>query len=446
MNTENNLFKKDGVSFLLPFIMITLCFAMWGFANDVTNPMVKSYSTIFQMSVFDSSLVQVAFYMGYFVMAFPAAMFIQRYSFKAGVLVGLSLYTIGALAFIPAKGTGIFYSFLVAYFIMTCGLSFLETSCNPYIYCMGSEDTATRRLNFAQAFNPIGAVTGTIVAWLFVQNKLNHTDSASRARMMINDPAQFKVIKEHDLNILIQPYVYIGIIIILLLIAIRLTKMPKASDSGSKKSMGTALKELIHIRNYRNGVIAQFFYVGAQVTCWTFIMHYGHQLFCVKEGMTESVASQLSFKYYIIALLLFTIGRFVFTFFMKYISPGKLLALLACAAIALICGVILSNSIYGLYCLVAVSGCMSLMFPTIYGIALKGLGDNVKFGGAGLIMSILGGSILPPIQAKIMDINGTISGISVINISFIVPLICFFVIAAYGFTTSSSRVSQYMQQ
>ena len=431
----DGILRKDGVSLLVPFAMITCCFAMWGFANDVTNPMVKSYSTIFQMSVVEGSLVQVAFYLGYFVMAFPAAMFIQRYSFKAGVLMGLGLYAVGALAFIPARATGIYYSFLLAYFVMTCGLSFLETSCNPYIYCMGSEETATQRLNFAQSFNPIGAVTGTIVAWLFVQNQLDPTDSPTRAKLVISDPAQFEAIKNHDLSILIQPYVYIGIVVILLLLAIRLTRMPKASDGGSSKSLGTAIKELAKVKNYREGVIAQFFYIGAQVTCWTFIMHYGHELFCVQGGLTEKAASALSFRYYIATLVLFTLGRFICTWFLKFISPGRLLAILAVAAMACLVGVVLFNDIKGMYCLVAVSGCMSLMFPTIYGIALTGLGENVKFGGAGLIMSILGGSVLPPIQAAIMDTHATVAGLSAVHVSFVVPFICFIVVASYGFRT-----------
>jgi len=436
---KDSLFKKDGVSFLLPFVMITACFALWGFANDVTNPMVKSYSQIFQMSVFDGSLVQVAFYMGYFVMAFPAAMFIQRYTFKAGVLMGLSLYAVGALAFIPAKSTGMFYPFLVAYFVMTCGLSFLETSCNPYIYCMGSEQTATRRLNFAQAFNPIGAVTGTIVAWFFVQQRLDTTDSMTRSRLMVSDPAAFEAIKQHDLDVLIQPYVYIGVVVLVLLLAIRLTRMPKAADSGVAKPLGQSLRELIRVRGYREGVIAQFFYIGAQVTCWTYIMHYGHQLFSVEGGMAESEASQRSFAYYILALVLFAVGRFVFTYFLKYVQPARLLCVLAACALLLVGCVIGFSDIKGLWCLVAVSGCMSLMFPTIYGIALRGLGDNVKFGSAGLIMSILGGSVLPPIQAKIMDSGVVVCGLNAVHVSFVVPLICFAVVAAYGYRQQSSQ-------
>lgn len=434
---QDGLFRKDGVNYLLSFIMITICFAMWGFANDVTNPMVKNFGTIFQISKFQSSFVQVAFYLGYFVMAFPAAMFIQKYSFKAGVLTGLALYALGALAFIPAKSTGIFYAFLPAYFVMTCGLSFLETSCNPYVYCMGSDDKATLRLNFAQAFNPVGAISGAFIALTFVTTNLDPTPSEERANLMTSNPAAFEAIKAHDLGILVQPYLYIGIVVIILFLAILLTKMPKASsENGEKKSLWLAIRQLAKVKNYRNGVIAQFFYIGAQTVCWAYIVYYGHHVFHDIYGMADKAADQITTKYYLGALALFAIGRFVCTWFLKYVRPGHLLAILAVAAMVLLMGTIFADGIIGLWCLVLVSGCMSLMFPTIYGIALKGLKENVKFGGAGLIMSILGGSVIPPVQAAIMDVKGDIIGIPSLNISFFIPFICFVVVAAYGFSTS----------
>ena len=429
MNTgKNGLLVKDGVSLLVPFILITFCFALWGFANDVTTPMVKAFSKIFRMSVTEGAMVQVAFYLGYFVMAFPAALFIQRYSFKAGVLVGLSLYAIGALMFLPAKAIGIYPPFLLAYFIMTSGLSFLETSCNPYIYCMGSEETATQRLNLAQAFNPIGALTGMFVAMHFVQARMNPMDSASR---MLLTELQFNAIKAHDLDILIQPYIFIGAVIIVLAIVIRLMKMPMDSDTHSTTGILSSLKELVKMKNYREGVLAQFFYVGAQVTCWTFIIQYGTPLF-MEEGLDEGGAEILSQKYNIIALIFFTCSRFICTWFLKYIQPGRLLSILAVIAMVLTGGVILFTDRNGLICLVGISACMSLMFPTIYGIALRGLGDYVKVGGAGLIMSILGGSVFPPLQAAIIDSDATIFGLPATNISFIIPLICFIVITIYG--------------
>lgn len=408
--------------------MITSCFALWGFANDITAPMVKAFSKIFRMSVTEGAMVQVAFYLGYFVMAFPAAMFIQKYSFKAGVLTGLTLFAVGSLLFIPAKTTGMYFPFLLAYFILTCGLSFLETSCNPYIYCMGDEDTATQRLNLAQAFNPIGALGGMFVAMHFVQARLSPLDSATRNSL---SDAQFNIIKDHDLGVLIQPYIMLGAFIIIMIVLIRLTKMPMDSDTRVEKKLGATLRDIWKINNYREGVIAQFFYIGAQVTCWTFIIQYGTRIF-MEEGMDEKTAEILSQKFNIFAMILFTVSRFVCTWFLKYIQPGRLLSVLAVIAGVATFGVIFFTNRNGLYCLVVISACMSLMFPTIYGIALRGLGDDVKFGGAGLIMSILGGSILPPIQAMIIDINHPIFGLPSVNISFIVPMICFAVVTAYG--------------
>lgn len=428
MDKKDGLLTKNGVSLLLPFLMITTCFALWGFANDVTSPMVKAFSKIFRMSVTEGALVQVAFYLGYFVMAFPAAMFIQKYSFKAGVLTGLTLYAAGALLFLPAQAIGMYYPFLLAYFVMTCGLSFLETSCNPYIYCMGSEETATQRLNLAQAFNPIGALAGMFVAMHYVQARMSPLDSTARAEL---SDAQFEILKNHDLEVLIQPYIFIGAVVILLLVAIRLMKMPKAGDTRSKKSLLTALGELARVKNYREGVIAQFFYVGAQVMCWTFIIQYGTRVF-MEEGWDERGAEILSQKYNIIALVLFTCSRFICTWFLRYLQPGRLLSVLAVCGVAAAGGAILLTDRTGVYCIVAISACMSLMFPTIYGIALRGLGDNVKFGGAGLIMSILGGSVFPPLQAAIIDAGVTLFGLPATNISFVIPLICFVVIALYG--------------
>lgn len=425
---NDGILTKGGKSLIVPFMMITACFALWGFANDVTSPMVKAFSKIFRMSVTEGALVQVAFYLGYFVMAFPAALYIQRHSFKAGVLIGLGLYAVGALLFIPANAIGVYYPFLFAYFVMTCGLSFLETSCNPYIYCMGSEETATQRLNLAQAFNPIGALTGMYVAMAFVQARMNPLDSASRMEL---PDAEFNAIKAHDLDVLIQPYVFIGAVIAVLFVLVWVTKMPNDGDTHSDKPLRTSLAELFRIKNYREGVVAQFFYIGAQVMCWTFIIQYGTRVF-MNEGMDERSAEIMSQKYNIAALVLFTLSRFVCTWFLRFIQPGRLLSILAIIAAVATCGVILFTDRNGLYCLVLISGCMSLMFPTIYGIALRGLGDNVKIGGAGLIMSILGGSVFPPLQASIIDMDVSFLGLPSTNISFCIPLVCFAVVALYG--------------
>ena len=415
------------MSYIVPFILITSCFALWGFANDITNPMVKAFSKIFRMSATDGALVQVAFYGGYFAMAFPAAMFIRRYSYKAGVLVGLGLYALGALLFYPAKMTGEYYPFLAAYFILTCGLSFLETSSNPYILSMGTEETATRRLNLAQSFNPMGSLLGMFVAMNFIQAKLNPLDTAARAQL--ND-AQFEAVKESDLSVLIAPYLAIGIVIFAMFMLILIKKMPHNGDKNHDINFVPTLRRIFSLPHYREGVIAQFFYVGVQIMCWTFIIQYGTPIL-MAEGMTEQAAEVMSQQYNIIAMVIFCCSRFICTFLLRYINTGQLLMILAIAGGALVCGVIFMHNIYGLYCLVGVSACMSLMFPTIYGIALTGLGDDAKFGAAGLIMSILGGSVLPPLQASIID-RGELFGMPAVNVSFVLPFICFVVIAIYG--------------
>ncbi|MBU0291046.1 L-fucose:H+ symporter permease [Hallella faecis] len=427
---KQSILSKDGVSYVVPFILITSCFALWGFANDITNPMVKAFSKIFRMSATDGALVQVAFYGGYFAMAFPAAMFIRRYSYKAGVLVGLGLYALGAFMFYPAKMTGEYYPFLIAYFILTCGLSFLETSSNPYILSMGTEETATRRLNLAQSFNPMGSLLGMYVAMNFIQAKLNPLDTASRADLT---PAEFEAVKEYDLSVLIGPYLAIGLVILAMFVLILFWRMPKNGDKNHNIDFVPTLRRIFAMPHYREGVIAQFFYVGVQIMCWTFIIQYGTRVL-MADGMAEQAAEVASQQYNILAMIIFCCSRFICTFLLRYVNTGRLLTVLAIVGGLLVVGVIGLQNIYGLYCLVGVSACMSLMFPTIYGIALTGLGDDAKFGAAGLIMAILGGSVLPPFQAAIID-QGELLGMPAVNVSFILPFVCFVVIAIYGHRT-----------
>ena len=397
--------------------------------------MVKAFSKIFRMSVTEGALVQVAFYGGYFCMAFPAAMFIRKFSYKSGVLMGLGLYATGALLFFPAKMVGVYGCFLIAYFIMTCGLSFLETSCNPYILTMGSEETSTRRLNMAQCFNPCGSIIGMYVAMNFIQARLNPMSSAERANL---SGAEFDAMKEADLSVLISPYLAIGLVIVAMFLVILLTKMPKNGDQNKEIHFLPTLKRIFALKYYREGVIAQFFYVGAQIMCWTFIIQYGTRVF-MAEGMGEQAAEVLSQRFNIAAMLLFICSRFVATYLMKYVNPARLLAAFAIGGMLCTLGVILFQNRLGMYCLVAVSGCMSLMFPTIYGIALKGLGDDAKFGAAGLIMAILGGSVLPPFQAAIIDQGTVLGSFPATNASFILPFICFVVVCAYGVRMYKAR-------
>ncbi|MBR3716467.1 MAG: L-fucose:H+ symporter permease, partial [Bacteroidaceae bacterium] len=414
--------EKKTSAYVWPFILVTCCFALWGFANDITNPMVKSFSRIFRMSVTDGALVQVAFYGGYFAMAFPAAMFIRKHSYKSGLLIGLALYAIGALMFIPAAGTGNYYPFLIAYFILTCGLSFLETSANPFILSLGDKASATRRLNLAQSFNPIGSLAGMWMAMNFIQARMNPLGTSERA---VLPDAEFEALKAADLAVVVKPYVAIGVVIVALLLLMVFTKMPRAVKTGLQDlRLRATIGRLWRNATYRYGVLAQFFYVGAQITCWTFIIQYGTQVF-MAEGMGEQAAEIASQRLNIIAMVLFCASRFVCTWLMKYVKPVRMLALFALMAAMLVMVIILVGGRVGLYSLVGVSAFMSLMFPTIYGLALGGVGDDTEIGSAGLIMAILGGSLLPPLQALLIDSGH-------MGFSFIVPFICFVVVLIYA--------------
>lgn len=438
MNTSPKVIYNPNVvvpaAMLLPFVLITLCFPLWGFANDITNPMVSSFKTILLMQNWQSALIQAAFYGGYFAMAFPAALFIKRFSYKAGILMGLGLYALGGLLFIPSSYLGTYAPFLLSYFILTCGLSFLETSANPYILSMGHQSTSTRRLNLAQAFNPVGSLIGMFTAKNFILSKLDKATYDERMELSVSSPDKFNDMLMADLAIVRNPYVIIGIVIIFFFIIIAVTKMPRFSEDTTLH-FKDSLKRLLKRKRYTQGVIAQFFYVGAQILCWTFIIQYGESL-----GLTKEEAQ----GYNIIAMVFFVGSRFIATFLMKYYSAGKMLATFGVGALICSGGAIILPGMMGLYSLVGISIFMSLMFPTIYGIALHGVGDDAKFGAAGLIMAILGGSVFPPLQALIFDLGGpgyndiSILGINEVKFSFIIPFICLAVVTWYGFKTYRS--------
>lgn len=295
---------------------------------------------------------------------------------------------------------------------------------------MGTEETATRRLNLAQSFNPMGSLLGMYVAMNFIQAKLNPLDTASRADLT---PAEFEAVKEYDLSVLIGPYLAIGLVILAMFVLILFWRMPKNGDKNHNIDFVPTLRRIFAMPHYREGVIAQFFYVGVQIMCWTFIIQYGTRVL-MADGMAEQAAEVASQQYNILAMIMFCCSRFICTFLLRYVNTGRLLTVLAIVGGLLVVGVIGLQNIYGLYCLVGVSACMSLMFPTIYGIALTGLGDDAKFGAAGLIMAILGGSVLPPFQAAIID-QVELLGMPAVNVSFILPFVCFVVIAIYGHRT-----------
>ena len=352
------------------------------------------------------------------------------FHYKLGILVGLVLYALGVILFIPASLVGLFYPFCAAFFIMTCGLSFLETSANPYILSMGDESTATQRLNLAQSFNPMGSIIGILVAKDFILAKLNKLSTDQRATLVADE---FNKVKMDDLAIVRGPYVAIGLVLLVVFIMIYFTKMPKSKDSGGSLDISGTFRRLTANIRYREGVIAQAFYVGAQITVWTYTVHYGTEVL-MQEGMIEANAAAYAVNFNFYAMILFAVSRFVCTFLLKYISPGRLLMYLSIAAILCLMPVIFIGGRFGLYALVGISGCMSLMFPTIYGIALKGIGDDAKLGAAGLVMAIAGGSLLPPLQGLLLDSAGVL-------LSYTMPILCFIVIAWYGFRVGGLAVS-----
>ncbi|WFO15988.1 L-fucose:H+ symporter permease [Cellulophaga baltica] len=414
-------------SVLLPFILITSLFALWGFANAVTDPMVQAFKKVLELSNSQAAWVQMAFYGGYFCMALPAALFVRKYSYKTGVLIGLALFAGGALLFYPAAITQQFWFFCLALYILTFGLAFLETTANPYVLAMGAPETATLRLNLAQAFNPVGLLLGLLVAQQFVLKKLQSDDVENFSALA---EAKKALIRTSDLMVIRDPYVILGLVILGVFILILVSKMPQAKEDGAIPSLSTTFKDLGKNHKYVLGVIAQIMYVGAQIMCWTYIYQYAEAM-----GMSSEDAANYQFA----AFFLFMIGRAIGTFLLRFLSSGKLLMYFSILAAVFALGTVFIEGIYGLYCLVAISFCMSLMFPTIYGIALHGLAEEEsKIGAAGLVMAIVGGALMPKLQGMIIDLGGNkvndikIAGVSEVNFSFVLPLVCFLFIAYYG--------------
>lgn len=400
---------------LLPFILLTSCFAWWGLANNMTDTLLAAFKRIMSMSDFQTSWIQLAFYGSYFCLALPAAIFIKKFTYKAGVLLGLGLFVAGAMLFYPASLTMNYFHFLAALYVLAGGLSVLETSANPYIISMGPEESGVQRLNLAQSFNPIGSVAGVFLSKWFILSELNQADTEARAAMSAESLRQ---IQSDELAAVVGPYVGVALVLMVLWICMALMKMPRVSDTAEAGRLGATFKRLLRNRNWTWGVIAQFFYVGAQIGVWSFTIRY----VMAELSLNEEQAS----NYYIASLILFAVSRFVCTALMRIMTPGALLTALAAAAAVCTFMVIYGGGYPGVYALIGISGCMSLMFPTIFGLAVRGLGEDTKIGGAGLIMAILGGAVLTVVQGQVSDATGSIHS------AYWVPLICFLIIAYYG--------------
>ncbi len=421
---------------LVPFILVTSLFALWGFANAVTDPMVQAFKKVLELSNSEAAWVQMAFYGGYFCMALPAAMFMRKYTYKVGILIGLALYATGALLFYPAAQSESFVFFCLGLYVLTFGLAFLETAANPYALAMGAKETATQRLNLAQAFNPIGLIAGLLVAQQFVLKNLKSDDIVD---FSVLEEASKTLIRTTDLLVIRDPYVALGLVISVVFVIFLVSKMPQSKAEGEMPKIGETFATLGKNSNYTLGVLAQVLYVGGQIMCWTYIYQYAEGI-----GMDSVTAGY----YQMAAFILFTVGRAIGTYLLRFISSGKLLMYFAVLAMVFSLGTIFIQGIVGLYCLVGISFFMSLMFPTIYGIALGDLSEEQsKVGSAGLVMAIVGGALMPKLQGIIIDAGGngvadtTIMGVSEVNFSFILPLLCFAFIASYGFTVFKKHES-----
>ncbi|MBP5771207.1 MAG: L-fucose:H+ symporter permease [Bacteroidaceae bacterium] len=417
--------------YLLTFILITTLFALWGFANDLTNPMVAAFQTVMELSAAKASMVQFAFYGGYATMAIPAALFIRRYSYKHGVLLGLGLYAVGAFLFIPAALYEQFSFFCVSLYILTFGLAFLETTANPFILSLGDKQTSTRRLNLAQAFNPVGSLSGMAVASFIVLPQLlsDKRDAAGQIIFHSLSEAEKASIRVHDLAVIRDPYVAIGLVVVAMFIVIALTKLPASAGArvavgeDTELHAGATLRRLWRNSVYREGVMAQMFYVAAQIMCWTFIIQYADRL-----GINKATAQAFN----IAAMSLNLCGRFLGTFIMRYVNTRLLLMIFGICASLCTLGAICIDGRLGLYSLVCISLFMSIMFPTIYGVALEGVkSEDTSLGAAFLVMAIVGGALMPPLQGAIIDL-GTVANWPAVNVSFCLPLICFLLVTLYG--------------
>ena len=422
--------------YLITFILITSLFALWGFANDITNPMVAAFQTVMELSVAKASMVQFAFYGGYATMAIPAALFIRKYSYKSGILLGLGLYAVGAFLFIPAAAYQEFTFFCISLYILTFGLAFLETTANPFILSLGDKETSTRRLNMAQAFNPVGSLSGMAVASFLVLPHLlsDKRDEAGKIIFDTLSEAEKANIRLHDLAVIRDPYVALGLVVLCVFIVIALTKMPKVREEeaveGKIHTVSETLTNLWKNVIYREGVFAQVCYVGAQIMVWTFIIQYADHL-----GINKATAQM----YNIIAMSLNLSGRFIGTYIMKFVNTRRLLTLFGVGASVCTLGAICIEGMVGLYSLILISLFMSIMFPSIYGIALENVDtQDTKLGAAFLVMAIVGGALMPLLQGMIIDME-SIGGFPAVNFSFILPLVCFGVVTVYGYRSYKAR-------
>lgn len=398
----------------ISFILVTTLFLFWGIPNNLNDILIKQFMKSFEITRLEAGLIQSAFYLGYFLLALPAALIMRKYSYKAGLVTGMFLYSIGTFLFWPAAHSGKYGFFLFALFVIASGLSFLETGANPFIAGLGSPESSERRLNFSQAFNPFGAILGVLIGTIFIFSGIEPDQNKIEAMKQTGEYAAFL---ESETMRVIRPYMVLGIVVFLWAILMIKTKFPKISNEENGNDTKGNPRELLKYRHFLSGVFAQFCYVGAQVGTWSFFIQYSQDY----TGIAEKTAG-----YFLTGTLIaFLIGRFSATIFMQYIKPGKLMGIYAIANILLVGIAVLHPGWVGVWSIFLSSFFMSLMFPTIFALGIKGLGPNTKIAGSAIVMAIIGGGVFTPLMGLVAQTS--------MALAMLIPLGCYVVITLYAF-------------
>lgn len=419
MMIENKT-KMVNRKYLIPFILITCLFFMWGIPNNLNGILIKQFMKSFELSILEASLIQSVFYIGYFVFAFPAATIMQKYGYKTGLIGGLLLFAVGCVLFWPAAIAGSYAFFLFCLFIIASGLTFLETGANPFIVQSGDEETAEQRLNLAQAFNPLGSIFGVIIGTVFI---FSGVELSGETIAEMKEAGKYTAYLEVETLRVVTPYLFLAVFACIWAILLWKIKLPEQQTTKEQATrIGDSLKILLKNKEFMKGALALFLYVGTQVGTWSFFILYVQQY----AGITEKTAGYMLSA----TLVAFTLGRLSATWLMKLVKPVRLMAFYSLINIILTICCILMPGVFGTWCLLSTSFFMSLMYPTIFASSLKGLGEHTKIGSSVMVMNILGGAVVTPLM-------GVIQKISNVAISMILPSIAYMYIFYYSIKKSS---------
>jgi FHS family L-fucose permease-like MFS transporter len=423
LSKEKELLGFIPVKNLIQFSLVTMLFLIWGIPNNLNDVLIKQFMKSFELSRFQAGLIQSAFYMGYFILAIPSGLIMRKYSYKTGLVIGLFLFVLGCLLFWPAAIVGKYPFFLLALFVIASGLAFLETGANIFIVELGKPKTAERRLNFSQAFNPIGAVLGVLIGTIFIFSGIELNPGQVST---LKETGKYNIYLQHETMRVIWPYIILAIFALVWAIIILVTKFPKVGDELLDEPKGKS-KELLKYPHFLKGVVSQFFYCGAQTCTWSFFIQYMQDY----TNQPEKIAG-----YFLTGTLVaFGVGRFSATGLMKFINPSKLMGIYSVINISLVAVAMLHPGWLGVWAIFLTSFFMSLMYPTNFALSIKGLGTNTKIGGSIMVMAIVGGAFFPPLM-------GLISESSSMAFSMIIPLVAYVYIAYYAFLGSRYNVKE----